>query len=231
MKRYVLAIVPARGNSKGIPRKNIKRFLGEPLIARTLRAAAKARLIDRIVVSTESPQVARIARRYGAEVFARSPELAGDDTPMNWVIKEVIDGLEGDSRRITAIAVLYPTAPLRTAADIDGAVAMALGLRRYDSVAGMCEAGVAPFGGIVQRNGKLRYLVDRAQRMYRRQIAPEWFGLNGALWILNPARLDRLNFSLLGTQSYGYLMPRERSVDLDTMFDWRVAECLARFRR
>jgi CMP-N-acetylneuraminic acid synthetase len=59
-------------------------------------------------------------------------------------------------------------------------------------------------------------------------MAPEWFGLNGALWILNPARLGRLNFSLLGKDSYGYLMPRERSVDLDTKFDWSVAECLAR---
>jgi CMP-N-acetylneuraminic acid synthetase len=231
VKGYVLAIVPARGNSKGIPRKNIKPFLGEPLIARTIRVAKTARLIDRVVVSTESPEVARVARRYRAEVFARSSKLSGDETPMNWVIDEVVEALKDVRRPITAIAVLYPTAPLRTAADVDGAVAMALRLKSYDSVAGMCEAGVAPFGGIIERNGKLRYLVDQAQRMYRRQLAPDWFGLNGALWILNPARLGRLNYSLLGKQSYGYLMPRERSVDLDTEFDWRVAECLARSQR
>ena len=230
MKGYVLAIVPARGNSKGIPRKNIKSFLGEPLIARTIRAAKKARLVDRVVVSTESPVVARVARRYRAEVFMRSPELSGDDTPINWVIQEVLEGLQGEEP-VGAIAVLYPTAPLRTAADIDGAVALAKQLKRYDSVAGICEAGVAPFGGLIRKNGKLRYLAEGAQRMYRRQLAPEWFGLNGALWILNPARFDHLNFSLLGKQSYGYLMPRERSVDLDTLFDWRVAECLARSRR
>jgi CMP-N-acetylneuraminic acid synthetase len=228
---YVLAIVPARGNSKGIPRKNIKSFLGEPLIARTLREARRARFIDRIVVSTESAEVARIARRYRAEVFPRSPHLSGDDTPMNWVIDEVVEGLKDDPRPLAAIAILYPTAPLRTAADIDGALAMTRRLKNYDSVAGICEAGVAPFGGVIQRNGKLRYLVDQAKGMYRRQMAPEWFGLNGALWILNPARLGRLNFSLLGKQSYGYLMPRERSVDLDNEFDWRVAECLGRSLR
>ena len=79
MKRYVLAIVPARGNSKGIPRKNIKPFLGEPLIARTLREAQKTRLIDRLVVSTESTEVARVARRCRAEVVSRSRRLARDD--------------------------------------------------------------------------------------------------------------------------------------------------------
>ena len=180
------------------------------------------------MVSTESAEVARVARRYRAEVFTRSPKLSGDDTPMNWVIDEVVEALKEEGRPITAIAILYPTAPLRTAADIDGAIALARRLKNYDSVAGICEAGVAPFGGVVERNGKLRYLVDKAQRMYRRQLAPEWFGLNGALWILNPARLGRLNYSLLGRQSYGYLMPKERSVDLDTEFDWKVAECLAR---
>jgi CMP-N,N'-diacetyllegionaminic acid synthase len=231
MKGYVLAIVPARGNSKGIRKKNIKAFLGEPLIARTIRAAKRARLIDRVVVSTESPEVARVARRYRAEVFERSPALSGDDTPMNWVVDEVVKALHEEGRPIAAIAILYPTAPLRTAADIDGAVALARRLKSYDSVAGICEAGVAPFGGVIERNGKLRYLVNQAQRMYRRQLAPEWFGLNGALWILNPARLGRLNYSLLGRQSYGYLMPRERSVDLDTEFDWKVAECLARSSR
>ena len=112
MKGYVLAIVPARGNSKGIPRKNIKPFLGEPLIARTIRAAKKAKLIDRVVVSTESPEVARVARRYRAEVLRRSPELSGDDTPMNWVIDEVVEALKDEGRPIAAIAILYPTAPL-----------------------------------------------------------------------------------------------------------------------
>ena len=95
----------------------------------------------------------------------------------------------------------------------------------------MCEAVVAPFGGLVERNKKLRYLDQRATRMYRRQLAPRWFGLNGAIWVLNPKRLGQLNFSLLGSRTYGYLMPRERSVDLDTELDWRIAECLARSER
>ena len=231
MKGYVLAVVPARGNSKGIPRKNIKPFLGEPLIARTIRAARKARFIDRVIVSTESAEVARVARRYRSEVWNRPAELSGDDTPINWVIDDVIKAVIDDRRPIAAIAVLYPTAPLRTAADIDGAVAMAGRLKNYDSIAGICEAGVAPFGGLIERGGKLKYVANEARRMYRRQIAPAWFGLNGALWILNPARLARLNFSLLGHQSYGFVMPRERSVDLDTEFDWMVAECLARTQR
>lgn len=228
MKGYVLAIIPARGNSKGIKRKNVRPFLGEPLVSRAIREAKKARLVDRIVVSTESSTVAGIAKRHGAEVFRRSRQLARDDTPMNAVIDEVLEALQEDGRRIAAIAILYPTAPLRTAADIDGALAMARRLRRFDSVAGICESGIAPFGGMIRKNGKLRYLVDGARRMYRRQIMPEWYRLNGALWILNPARLENLNYSLLGDYSYGYVMPAERSVDLDTEFDWRVAECLAR---
>ncbi|MEW5984344.1 MAG: acylneuraminate cytidylyltransferase family protein [Acidobacteriota bacterium] len=228
MAKEVIALIPARGNSKGIPGKNIREFAGKPLIAHSIGAARKARHIDRVVVSTESVDVARVARRYRAEVLDRPPGLSQDDTPIKWVIDHAMDVLSSKGRPARAIVVLYATAPLRTAEDIDRAVAMALRLQDYDSVAGVCAASVAPFGGLVIEKGRLSYLVPAARRMYQRQLAPPWFALNGAIWVLNPARMNRVNLSLLGKRSYGFVMPAERSIDIDTEHDWEMAEFLAR---
>jgi CMP-N-acetylneuraminic acid synthetase len=208
--------------------KNIRLFEGKPLIAYAIEAARKAQVVDRVIVSTESRRVARIARRYGAEVFRRSPELSRDDTPLNWVIDDVLGTLRRDGCPVEAIVMLYPTTPLRTAADIDGAVRLARRLKTYDSVASICEASVPPFGGLLQKNGRLSYLIEGSKRLYRRQDSPRLYKLNGAIWVLNPSRFNRLNFSLLGTRSYGYEMAHERSIDIDTEFDLYIGECMAR---
>ncbi len=228
MKGQVIAVIPARGNSKGIPQKNIRPFLGQPLMAYTIREAQRAKSIDRLIVSTEARKVERIAQQYGAEVFRRPSKLAMDDTPINWVIENVLERLNRESCHIEALVVLFSTSPLRTSTDIDNAVELARKFKRYDSIASVHEVDLAPFGGLTMRKGRLAYVVEGAKTMYRRQITPVAYGLNGAIWVLNPDRLGFLNFSLLGEKSYGYVMARERSIDINTQFDWQIAECFAK---
>lgn len=227
-RKQVIAIIPARGNSKRLPNKNIGPFLGRPLIAYTIEAAKNSKLIDRIIVSTESPKVAAVARKFGAEVFQRPAALAKDTTSMKEVIQNLLDDLVQKGVGLAAIVVLFPTAPLRTAADIDGAIRIARKHPNYESVAGICEAKVAPYAGLVQSRGRLTHLLETSKKLYRYQDSPRLYNLNGAVWILNPRRLDFLNNNMLGDHTYGFEMPAARSIDIDTEFDHFIAECIAR---
>lgn len=226
-RKQVVAIIPARGNSKRLPNKNIRSFLGRPLIAYAIDAAQNSKLIDRVIVSTESPKVAAIARKFGAEVFQRPAALAKDTTSMNAVIQNVLDDLLSEKLGVEAIVVLFPTAPLRTSADIDGAVRLARKHVDYESVASFCEAKVAPYAGLVQSRGRLSHLLDSSKKLYRYQDSPRLYTLNGAVWVLNPDRLNALNNNMLGDCTYGIEMPKERSIDIDTEFDFFIGECIA----
>ena len=115
-----------------------------------------------------------------------------------------------------------------TAADIDGAIRIARKHPNYESVAGICEAKVAPYAGLVQSRARLTHLLETSKKLYRYQDSPRLYTLNGAVWILNPRRLGFLNNNLLGDYTYGFEMPAARSIDIDTEFDHFIAECIAR---
>src|SRR5262249_41233552 len=121
--QQIVAVVPARGGSKSIPRKNIVMLAGKPLIAWTIECAQACRLIDRVVVSTENEEIASIARQCGAEVpFLRPSVLAQDDTPMLPVLQHVISEVETRGSRVGIVVLLQPTSPLRSAADIEACI-------------------------------------------------------------------------------------------------------------
>lgn len=227
-RKQVIAIIPARGNSKRLPNKNVRPFLGRPLISYTIAAAHNAKLIDRVIVSTESPKVAAVARKFGAEVFQRPAVLAKDTTSMNEVIQNVLNDLVQKQVQVESIVVLFPTAPLRTAADIDGAVRLARKHSEYESVASYCEAKVAPYAGLVLSRGRLSHLLETSRKLYRYQDSPRLYTLNGAVWVLNPTRIALLNNNMLGDRTFGFEMPAVRSIDIDTEFDLFIAECIAR---
>ena len=227
-RKQGVAIIPARGNSKRLPNKNIGSFLGRPLIAYTIAVAQNSKLVDRIIVSTESPQVAAVARKLGAEVHQRPAALAKDTTSMNEVVQNLLDDLVRKGVGVEALVVLFPTAPLRTAADIDGAVRLARKHPNYESVASYCEAKVAPYAGLVLSRGRLSHLLETSRKLYRYQDSPRLYTLNGAVWVLNPKRLNLVNNNMLGDCTYGFEMPAARSIDIDTEFDHFIAESIAR---
>jgi CMP-N-acetylneuraminic acid synthetase len=217
----LLAVIPARGGSKGIPGKNIRPLCGKPLIAWTIEAALRSPSVDRVVVSTEDEDIAEVARQYGAEApFLRPIALAQDDTPGVEPVLHALTELPGYSE----VLLLQPTSPLRTAADIEAIVA----LRRTAEVpaaVSVSEAGVSPY---------LMYALDAGSHLApllgeapatRRQDLPPAYALNGALYVADTAPFVR-DGSFMTPETTAYVMPPERSVDIDTMLDWHLAEAL-----
>jgi CMP-N,N'-diacetyllegionaminic acid synthase len=218
----VLAIIPARGGSKGIPRKNIKPLMGKPLIGWTIDVAKQSSCIGRIIVSTEDQEIVSVARELGADVpFMRPAELATDETPGMASVLHAIPQLPD----YDWVLLLQPTSPLRSAKDIDG-IWQFCQARGAPSAVSVCEVGKHPYW---------MYQLDDAQRLEsfikgrpavtRRQDLTPVYALNGALYLARTDwLLERQDF--IGPETLGYIMPPERSVDLDTPQDWRWVEFL-----
>lgn len=214
-----LGLIPARGGSKGIPRKNVLPIAGRPLIAWTIAAARSAAAIDRVVVTTDDAEIAAVAAAHGAEVpFLRPAELARDETPGIAPVLHALDMLPG----IDTVVLLQPTSPLRGGEDIDAAVALHTA-NDGATVVGVTAAAHAGWTFAMNADGMLD--VGTAGIAARRQDMAAQFALNGAIYVAAADRL-RATRSFLTPGTIGYLMPVERSVDIDTMFDWRVADML-----
>lgn len=220
----VLALIPARGGSKGIPGKNIAELCGKPLIAWTIDAARRARGIDRVVVSTDTPQIAEVARACGAEVpFMRPDELARDDTPgiapplhaLRWLA-------EHEGYAPSALMLLQPTSPLRTDLDIEAAIDL-FTRSGADSVVSVTEVHHHPYLMKTRGpDGRLQPFMTPDQPFVRRQDLPPLYALNGALWLIKSAVLLARE-EWYTDHTLGYIMPAERSLDVDTPFDLRLA--------
>ena len=226
-----LAIIPARGGSKGLPRKNLLRLSGKPLIAHTIEAARVARSLQRIVVSTESPEIAEVGRQYGAEVpFLRPAELAGDETPTLPVLQHVLAQLEATEGCTPDIVVLLqPTSPLRRAEDIDRAVDL-LERSGADSVVSLCAAEHHPAWMRRLEGDRVLPFLENGPEYTRRQDMPPVYRLNGAVYITRRRILMEEN-RILGQDTRGLVMDAESSVDIDTLFDLKVADLIMQERR
>lgn len=218
----LLALIPARGGSKGIPRKNIKPIGGKPLIAWSIEAAQQARVVDRIVVTTEDDEIASIAIGLGADVpFIRPVELARDETPGIDPVLHAIEQLPEHDW----VLLLQPTSPLRTSADIDGIVAFC---QRHSApvAVSVCPTPKHPYWMYrLDDQTRLRPLMPVSPSIACRQDLPEAYALNGALYL---ARCDwlREKRKFISHETIGYFMPAERSVDIDTPLDWQWVEFL-----
>ncbi len=224
-----LAVIPARGGSKGIPRKNVRPLCGKPLIGYSIEAGRSSTLIDTVVVSTEDEQIAEISTQYGAEVIKRPPQLARDHTPSLPVLQHVIRYLaDADNLRPEVIVLLQPTSPLRTAADVDTAIRMFLD-RGCDSVVSVCEVEHPLEWMYTISSDRLEPVVTGGDRVARRQDALRVYRLNGAVYVTSRDAI--MNESrLLGSDTRAYIMPLERSIDIDTEIDLKLAELLMRER-
>jgi N-acylneuraminate cytidylyltransferase len=220
MELKIIAIIPARGGSKGIPRKNIKLLAGKPLIAYSIEAGLKSKYIDRIIVSTEDEEIAEISKKYGAEVIERPMGLATDTAPTEPVLEHVVKWLKEHAEYEPDIVVLLqPTSPLRNSEHIDEALDIFLN-GDYDSLLSVCHSSV--FVWKMRENGAYPMNYDFKNRPRRQDKEPE-YKENGAIYITKYKILME-NYNRLGGKIGLYIMPEEYSIEIDTEFDFYLCE-------
>jgi len=221
--KTILAIIPARGGSKGIPRKNICKIAGKPLIAWTIEEARKSRYIDRLILSSEDPEIISIAAGYGCEVpFTRPVELAQDDTPG---IEPVLHALRMLPEKYDYVMLLQPTSPLRTSLDIDGCVEK-LAQSGAPACVSVSRSEKNPFWMyILDRGGRMRCLLETNSVFALRQFLPEVYALNGAVYIAKTGWLTNKR-TFISSQTVPYVMPPERSFDIDSELDLKICHLL-----
>ena len=216
----VLGLIPARGGSKGIPRKNVKDLCEKPLIAWTIETALKSSKLDNVVITTDDVEIAAIAKEYGADVpFLRPSELAEDSTPGISPVLHAIEQLPN----YDWVLLLQPSSPLRTTADIDGIIKFALS-EDADSVVSVCESPVHPYWVYKPNNKIIKPFFDH-EFIACRQDLPQALSLNGALYLAKTSWLLRQK-SFVGSNTHFFLMPKSRSYDIDDYEDWAVVESI-----
>jgi CMP-N,N'-diacetyllegionaminic acid synthase len=227
----ILAIVPARGGSKGLPGKNIRPLAGLPLLVHSLRCAARCPEISQCVVSTDSEEIAAVARAHGGKApFLRPASLAADSTPMIPVLQHALAEMEArDARRYDLILLLDPTSPGRLPDDVAQARRLITDDPRADGVVAVSEPTFNPFWvGVVVRDGLLTPAVPGMARYTRRQDVPRFLRVNGALYLW---RRDSLA-AAPADWDHGRCMPLEipesRAMSIDTLFEFELAELMIR---
>ncbi|PKL58790.1 MAG: acylneuraminate cytidylyltransferase [Methanomicrobiales archaeon HGW-Methanomicrobiales-2] len=224
MVRSIIAIIPARGGSKGIPQKNIKNLWGKPLIAYTIEEALKSEYLDHVFVSTEDPDIAEISTEYGAQVIDRPSDLAEDASKTIDVILHAAEYLENAGIHPCVVVLLQPTSPLRNTEDINAAIRLFLD-GECESVVSVCEPDHSPFWCFTLSGRYLQPLFDEKYDKIRRQDLPKVVMPNGAIYISSPESIRKYE-GFYNEHVIPYHMPPERSVDIDTPLDFAIADVL-----
>ena len=228
----IVAFIFARDGSKGLPDKNIRLLGGKPLIAWSIEHAISAKYIDRVIVSTDSESIASIARDYGAEVpFIRPAELAQDDSSEWLAWRHALNYLRETSGALPEIMVSVPaTAPLRLAADIENCVEL-FQAGGAEMVITTCNAQRSPYFNMVKTNadGTVGLVNPPDGVIYNRQDAPEVFDMSTVCYVANSEFVMTHN-SIFEGRVKALNVPVERSIDIDTMLDFHIAESLLKLR-
>lgn len=218
----LIAIIPARGGSKGIPGKNIKLLNGKPLIAYTIEAALQSKEFDRVIVSTDDAEIAKVAQKYGAEVFDRPEQFARDDSTMEVVIKDVLCKME---KKPFAFALLQPTSPLRDKIDIIFAVGLFRDLK-YMNLVSVSEPRDNPYLAVQQKDGNIEPLLGWEWHLNRcRQEFPETFVVNGAIYLTTVDNFLEYD-NLFGEKAFPYEIDKKKGIDIDDELDFKFVEVL-----
>jgi CMP-N-acetylneuraminic acid synthetase len=231
MEAVVLGIITARGGSKGVPGKNIKPLAGKPLLAWTIEAALQSRLLDRVIVSTDDEEIALVSRRWGAPVpFMRPSELAQDASPHILAILHALDWLEQEEGYLpTAVCLLQPSSPLRKSEDIDAVMELAQE-KKAEAVVTVTEAVEHPvLSRRMDADGHLHQFVPCNVDYPRRQDLPPAYTINGAVYF-NRAESLKTKQTFYPEDIYGYVMPAERSLQIDTLWEFHLADLILRDR-
>lgn len=218
----ILAVIPARGGSKGIPRKNIKQLGGKPLIAWTIEEAQKSKYIDRLILSSEDEEIISVAKSYGCDVpFVRPIALAQDETPGIAPILHALQQTPG----YDIVVVLQPTSPLRKVNDIDDSLAF-LEQRQAAVCISISEVTKNPYWMFtLDGNLNLHKILETNNMIARRQDLPKIYAPNGALYISKIEYIKKYN-SFYTKDTLGYIMPAERAHDIDIELDFLICNHL-----
>lgn len=215
-----LAIIPARGGSKRLPRKNVLELAGKPLIGWTIEAGLQSCYIDRIVVTTDDEEIEEIAHRFGVETITRPSELASDTATTFDAVAHTLDHCE----KFDYVVLLQPTSPLRSAYHIDKGIEL-LFAKEADAVISVCEMEHNPlWSNTLPENGSMGNFLRNEVKNRRSQDLKQYYRLNGAIYICKTDRLLAEKSFFLKKGIYAYVMDRENSIDIDSAADLKMAE-------
>ena len=223
--KKILALIPARGGSKRLPRKNILPMGGKPLIVWTIEASLSSSYIDRTIVSTDNKEIKDISLSSGAEVVDRPLELSGDEVPTIPVVKHTLSTIQ---ENYDYLILLQPTTPLRTKQHIDEAFHTLI-RTNADAVISVCESEHSPlWANILPSDGNLKNFRRADIKSVRSQDLPKYHRTNGAIYICEVSRLLEECTFYIKDNIFSYIMDKIYSVDIDDQFDFLIAEALMR---
>lgn len=222
----ILYFIPARGGSKGLPGKNIRPLHQKPLIAYSIEAALECAHTGLVMVNTDDVQIAETAKLFGAEVpFLRPAELASDTASTLDVLLHTLGFYKRQGLVFDLVVLLQPTSPLRTSADIDAAIELFQN-KNAAAVVSVCENEHHPlWSNSLPADGSMNGFLREEVKGKNRQQLPPSYRLNGALYISTPKSIEE-NKGFIHDGTYAYIMPAERSVDIDHLIDFQLAELL-----
>lgn len=222
-EKAFLAIIPARGGSKRLPRKNVLPLGGKPLIAWSIEAAKESKYIDEIVVSSDDNTILDIADQYNIKKIKRSAKLSSDNATTIDVITNTIKTCK---RNFDYIILLQPTSPLRNAKHIDDAIEL-LEEKGADAIISVCEAEHSPlWSNTLQNDYDMSQFLNKNLLNKRSQELQTYYRLNGAIYIANKEKLLKQNSFFLDKNIYAYIMTQKESIDIDTKLDFDFATFL-----
>jgi len=230
-KDIIIAVIPARGGSKGIPKKNLVDLNGKPLIAYAIQVAKKSKLIDRIIVTTDNDEIAEISKKYGAEIpFIRPSELAQDHVPTYPVIKHTLDWLKENERyQPDLIVILEPTFPLRSHKEVDDAIKLMISEKKADSLRGVIEPFQNPYKMWTLKGKYLKPLLEEGAYTHKkpRQTLEKVYWQNGYIYISRYKTLMEKG-SIHGEKILPFILDSDKFIDVDTEQDLKLLRCITK---
>ena len=215
-----LAIIPARGGSKRLPKKNILDLKGKPLIAYSIEAGLQSKYIDKVIVSSDDDEILDTSKAFGAEIIKRPDALASDTATSFDAIKHTIENTE----KYDYIVLLQPTSPLRSALQIDEAIEL-LETKEANAIVSVCEMDHSPlWSNTLPKDGNMSGFLRDEVLNKRSQDLETYYRVNGAIYICKTEKLLEEESFFLKENIYGFVMDRESSVDIDEAIDFKLAE-------
>ena len=220
MNKTFLAIIPARGGSKRLPRKNILDLCGKPLISWSIEAALKSKYISKVVVSSDDEEILNISSNFGADIIKRPYELANDTATTFDAIKHTINNLE----KYDYIVLLQPTSPLRNEKHIDEAIEL-LEEKQADAIVSVCEMDHSPlWSNTLPKDGNMNNFLRDEVLNKRSQDLEKYYRVNGAVYICKTDKLLENKSFFLKDNIFAYIMDRKSSIDIDEEIDFLFAQ-------